>query len=183
MANLELSERAQKLKGRVDTKAFLTHRYGTQFDAHGRAQCLFPERHNNRDANPSFSVDENRCHCWSQHCFGDKPTDIYGVIQKRDGVGFVEAVDIVAEYTGERGNGSVGIDDSRRERQPIAPNLPASNTGKQVAEYIYPDRSGNNVLMVRRLERDDGGKSFTRPQGSGICRFHECCPQRPASRS
>lgn len=176
MANLGLAilkKRARELKDRVHTRAFLTQRYGTEFDSKGRARCPCSERHNNGDTKPSFTVDDNgSCQCWSQHCFGDDPTGVFGVIREKDGVGFAEAVQIVSDHAGERVNGNGVLPQSVRPpaststvvRRTVSPG----GQGKLAAEYVYADRHGNDVLMVRRFEYD-GGKSFAQfsPDGEG----------------
>jgi hypothetical protein len=44
----------------------------------GRWHCPCPSRHNNRDGDPSVSIEANLATCWSQSCF--KSADIFGVI-------------------------------------------------------------------------------------------------------
>lgn len=157
MVNHGLNEpksRARELKSRVNTRAFITHRYGRAFDAKGRTNCIRSERHRNADRNPSFTADDQgRCHCWSQHCFGDNPTDIFGVIMEMESIGFGEAVRIVEQYCG------------------VSPASTAktNGSGEVVADYVYTDRHGEPVLLVKRIQLTDGSKTFAQfsPNGYG----------------
>ena len=163
-----LKTRARELKAHLHTRAFLTQRYGTEFDSQGRARCLCPERHANGDTTPSFTVDDDgRCQCWSQHCFGEKPTDVYGVIQAKDGVGFAEAVRAVAEYAGGRVNGNGAVHTLPSSPPSPGANSPQGSESRLVTEYIFSERDGSDVLKKCRYEHADGSKSFAQYSSDG----------------
>ena len=66
------------IKDRV-TIQDLFRQLGHPPDAHGRAQCLFPERHRNADANPSVTFKNNTATCHSQQCMVG--VDIFDIVR------------------------------------------------------------------------------------------------------
>ena len=68
-----------EIKRRVSVEQALAHYGRTPVDGK-KMQCLFPEKHNHQDANPSMDRLEDRVFCHSQNCFGKKGADIFGVV-------------------------------------------------------------------------------------------------------
>lgn len=69
-----------EIKHQVSIEKVLVH-YGRTPVAGKMMQCLFPEHHNNHDADPSMDLYGDRVFCRTQKCFGDKGADIFGVVK------------------------------------------------------------------------------------------------------
>jgi putative DNA primase/helicase len=155
----------RSIKEGISIEAFMRQRYGVEFNARGWAKCPFPERHNNGDAKPSLHIHKQRATCHSQQCFqGD---DVFGVVMKADEVGLAEAKRIV---TGNSVTPPIPQrQPERREKSPVAATVPAQEVSSTLSpkrteaarfEYVYLDATGEDTLMVRRIEYDDGSKAF-----------------------
>ena len=149
---------AQYLKEQLDVRTFLSRRYDMVFDRSGRARCPMSEHHKNGDANPSFWVKDGHCKCALGH-FGEKGTDVYGVIQKMEGIGFSDARKIVAE--------AVGVSGKTPTPRSALPDMSRETTA--TSEYVYTDPAGDTVRMARRTDYSDGSKkiSLFSPDGNG----------------
>ena len=161
-----------EMKKRVDPAAFAGERYGIQFNASGKARCPHADRHSNGDRNPSFQVHKATFRCWSQGCFGEKGVDVFGLVMDMDGVGLSEARRIVAEFV--KSNGSTS-------GTPAHPQGAPRQNGQVAAEYVYTDRHGEPVRLVKRIEFPDGGKTFHQlyPDGHGGWKYPEKGASKP----
>src|SRR3954447_15608942 len=84
------------IKGRVDLARVVTALLGPPAKRQGRRLLWLCPFHNDR--NPSFEVDPRRgtWKCWPCNLGGDAPA----LVMKRNGIGFPEAVRVVAELSG-----------------------------------------------------------------------------------
>ncbi len=112
---------------------------------HGRswkARCLFPERHNNRDRNPSMSIFEST----------------NGGPMLKCQAGCSTSTELMKEAR-------------RKDLLPDRANTPVSRTPRVVAKYDYLDKRGDLLFQVVRKEPGADGKkkSFSqrRPDGKG----------------
>jgi phage/plasmid primase-like uncharacterized protein len=75
----------EAIKSRVSIEMVLRY-YGATPGAHGtRWHCPCPQNHNNGAKVPSVEVKDGLAFCWSQKCLGEKPTDIFGLIEVVEG--------------------------------------------------------------------------------------------------
>ncbi len=84
----------KELKKRLPTaKQIAADLYGIEW--HGnQARCPRASKHAHGDRDPSFGYldGENRLHCFSQLCFGEKPVDVIDFVRQMDGCSFPQAV-------------------------------------------------------------------------------------------
>jgi AAA domain/Toprim domain len=94
--------------------------YGIRFTK-GAAHCPFPGNHNHGDRDRSLRHDQakDRIFCASQHCFGEKGADAFGLVQVMDHVEFKEAADKLATRYGVNGTNRNG--QSAATSRPQAP--------------------------------------------------------------
>ena len=165
----------RSIKEGISIEAFMRQRYGVEFNARGWGKCPFPERHNNGDAHPSLHIHKQRVTCHSQQCF--KGDDVFGVVMKADEVGLAEAKRIVT------GNSVIPPGPQHPPEQQIRSPAPAAVPTQESSstdtppkrseaarfEFVYTDATREDTLMVRRIEYDDGSKTFTQfiPEGTG----------------
>jgi putative DNA primase/helicase len=154
--------------------------YGIHFK-NGVAHCPFGENHTNGDRDPSLRYDreKNRLFCASQHCFGEKGADVFGLVQRIDQCSFGEAVHKLNDQYGvvkasqkpfSPPRGKVPQLREANETQ-AAKLLPAEQTRQKllrggfyvVAEFIY-DESHRKVRFehnfVRQANKDRPKKTF-----------------------
>lgn len=74
-----------EIKRRVSIEQVLTH-YGSPPNAKGIFHCPFPENHHNGDNNPSGSIFDDRAKCHSQGCLGEKGSDIFDLVGKKESI-------------------------------------------------------------------------------------------------
>lgn len=82
--------------------------YGLQFTK-GAARCPFPGNHTHGDRDPSLRYDrkKNRIFDPAQNCFGENGVDAFGLVQRMEGVEFVQAAEkLAAHYAPHLLNGS-----------------------------------------------------------------------------
>jgi len=95
-----------EIKSRLNLPEFLQSRYGVEFK-NGKASCLLKDRHVHGDRNPSMllSKDEKAVRCLAgDHLNGW--ADVFAVLQKKDGLTFLQAKQAVADYLGMNPNGN-----------------------------------------------------------------------------
>ena len=113
------------IRARLDLPNFLHSRYGLTFQ-HGKARCLFADRHKNGDRNPSWvlSRDGRSVKCMAgDHFQGFQ--DCFGILMVFEGLGFPQAVQECLNFI--RG---------------IAPNTNGPSKRRIVATYGYVDEGG-----------------------------------------
>lgn len=130
--NVDLDELKRHLPS---AKRIVTDLYGVKWKAN-RARCLRAENHAHRDRDPSFAYlnKEDRFHCFSHRCFGEKPVDVFDLVGQIEGIAFPEVVRRLAErYTPTAS--SHGGTNCRSEKPRPAP-----------APLHRPDRDGWHVV-------------------------------------
>ena len=75
----------ETIKSQISMEQVLS-RYGRSPGSGKKMQCLFPENHNNHDANPSMDIYEDRVFCRSQKCFDENGADIFEVVGRMEGI-------------------------------------------------------------------------------------------------
>ena len=147
---------AQTVKAHNPIEDVAREWYSLTFDERGRGRCYFHQQHNNGDADPSLRLNREKqtIFCESQKCFGDKPQDIFSMVQAIEGIDFKAALNKLAKRAGLNG---------RSEVDTPKPEI--------VAEYDYCDEEGNLLFQVVRQEPGPKGEGKTfkirRPDGKG----------------
>ena len=133
----------EKIKTQINLEA-LAGEYGITFNPDGLSHCPFPERHNNGDHNPSLHLNRKtqRIYCESQHCFGEKGADVFGVVQVMEKVDFKTAYQKLASRIGASNNGH------HHHTKP-----------KVTATFDYRDERGDLLYQVQRVEPGKNGRS------------------------
>jgi len=149
--NVDLDELKRRLPS---AKRIVTDLYGVEWKAN-RARCLRAENHAHADRDPSFAYlsKEDRLHCFSHQCFGEKPVDVFDLVGQMEGIAFPEVVRRLAErYTPTPA--SHGGTNRRSEKPRPAPaplEKPDRDGWRVVAEYSMGD--GVRKLRLEHAER------------------------------
>jgi len=93
--NVDLDELKRHLPS---AKQIASDLYGVKWRGN-RARCPRPENHAHEDRDPSFAYleKEDRLHCFSQRCFGEKPVDVFDLVGQMEGRTFPDVVSRLAE--------------------------------------------------------------------------------------
>ena len=148
------------IKGRVDLARVVTALLGPAAKRQGR-RLLWPcPFHDDRD--PSFEVDPGRqtWRCWPCNLGGDAPA----LVMKRDGVGFPEAVRIVAELSGIVTASGRSASPPPRPATPAAASKPAKAASRAARAIVRlapgrcpgPRDRGRRSALEARGDRGPG---------------------------
>ena len=174
---IDVAELKAKLPG---ADQVLCDLYRIQFKRN-QARCPFGERHNRGDLNPSlyYSPKSDRVFCNSQQCFGEKGSDVIGVVQTLDGCGFPEAVAKLARQ--------YGVPNGAAATVPAAPSKSTTDNGNRlvpaevaraqrerggfrpVAEYSY----GENLRKVRLEHQNRLQEAGGKPEKTFLWEYRE----------
>lgn len=98
---------------------------------HNRSRCFHPENHKNGDRTPSmsFQPEKNSFHCW---VCPDVGGDVIAFVQSHQQIGFVEACNWLAEFTGMSNlvqrSGSHGPQNDQRNSKNIKQGIPTKTS-------------------------------------------------------
>ncbi len=129
-------------------KQIVAELYGVQWRG-DRAQCPLAANHAHGDRDPSFAYlnKEDRFHCFSQRCFGDKPVDLFDLVGQMDHCTFPAVARRLAQRyaPGLASNGHYQRNDQRLRRNSSSRDKLTGEGWSVVAEY----QMGDDVRKLR----------------------------------
>jgi hypothetical protein len=129
-------------------KQVVAELYGVEWRG-DQAQCPRAVNHSHGDRNPSFAYlnKENRFHCFSQQCFGDKPVDVFDLVGQMERCNFQDAkLHLAQRYAPDLiSNGARPHDGQKPRHDSSTRDKLLSEGWVVVAEY----RMGDGVRKVR----------------------------------